>query len=1088
MRTYGAAARAASWANDEDSQESIYSNEGGNTRSSPSLKRKRVTTTAVPNRQQAADLDSLRFLLEGVVNTSKDVARESALGLARMCCLSATPAVVKRYGLLKDILSPLQAALDRRDEALAFVLGVSVHALCHDDALAELFPPSGIATLTCMLPGADVKPKVVENVPTTPAGNSSNMSNASTQPTGRVRLKLKRRDSDGEVLADAANGSSQADVVAQARMLLNRSTVASWGLAARGAVTSADLALQILSRVANAAATGRPRLIAGRGSGSVGEQWDCTPESPHRSISLSGGAGGGGGFKEHLRSSGAVTALCRMICFAAAGQVDGKANIDEPSSSTAKCQPSVPVPYHQLMPCLRLLEMATFKCSANVAQATTFTHTSAATSSNNVMSALLLMLNRCSTFLGYGIHTAHTSLQEEKESYETADSLSFSDKKVEILSDFLGSGNNSTRAEECLLGVLRVLVNITHHRYETCKAVGEYGGLTGLLMCLLAPPPGTLLTSNNARDEECNQFDDGDDGGFSLSQASSTSHWSRKDAIPSHLKDQMNGQNSGGSSYASSECSMDDMCTDVRDREQEAGAGDMHHFDTQLLCLTALTNCIELPDNAPNRDALVSAHVCRECSSHDAPVLTSPADVTDKPVTEKVTDKNVTVMTPGASTSSCGFAESSARKESSSERKEGSLSMGWHAHNAVPLPMYLVQELLLKMKGLRLLLKNTKIRSKGNTGDEEGEDEEEPEEGPNNGTPVSPTDEYLSRLEADDLVMAGHLSLVLGCLCTQHSKARDIVIAHLPERSLSSLANVLRAFLALQKQAEVLTGEMALPVFALIEELESGSSPRHNNTSTPHNDNNNQLEPPTPNLRHEVMYEIYTSTHTHREESNTHEQHTNTHVHTHTHTEAKKGEESSDEIFHSPRAVAKPKKNRPWTPQYGNYGSHSSSPSPERQKKAHKSIHTHTHTEDTVRIGYEVEDKLKKDPQSMYSKSNKGNSKSSPSDKTDSQGSTSSNISQKSRSQHTHARTAEDIHTHARVEEKKDTYSQQTYSQEIKPTAPKPPPRTYGRANRNGGNTNPGDVATYASVPDSNSKPDVLDYMQKRSIFDSMAP
>ena len=87
----------------------------------------------------------------------------------------------------------------------------------------------------------------------------------------------------------------------------------------------------------------------------------------------------------------------------------------------------------------------------------------------------------------------------------------------------------------------------------------------------------------------------------------------------------------------------------------------------------------------------------------------------------------------------------------------------------------------------------------------------------------------------EDLVLAGYCSLLLGCLMRDH-RANQLIISRglvealkMPRRSflskgnggISVLVRVLKAFVAFQSSAGVLTTESVAPVLAVIEELES---------------------------------------------------------------------------------------------------------------------------------------------------------------------------------------------------------------------------------------------------------------------------
>jgi hypothetical protein len=106
------------------------------------------------------------------------------------------------------------------DEALIFVLAVMAYILCRDDALAERFPPPSVTALAALLPGGDC------GAVATPAkaaamadGLAAAAGGAAKGGRKEKKLKLKRR---GSTEGDAQGGAGEADVVSQARLLLDR--------------------------------------------------------------------------------------------------------------------------------------------------------------------------------------------------------------------------------------------------------------------------------------------------------------------------------------------------------------------------------------------------------------------------------------------------------------------------------------------------------------------------------------------------------------------------------------------------------------------------------------------------------------------------------------------------------------------------------------------------------------------------------------------------------------------------------------------------------------------------------------------------
>jgi hypothetical protein len=110
------------------------------------------------------------------------------------------------------------------DEALIFVLAVMAYILCRDDALAERFPPPSVTALAALLPGGDCGAVAT---PAKAAATASSMADGLAAAAGGAakggrkekKLKLKRR---GSTEGDAQGGAGEADVVSQARLLLDR--------------------------------------------------------------------------------------------------------------------------------------------------------------------------------------------------------------------------------------------------------------------------------------------------------------------------------------------------------------------------------------------------------------------------------------------------------------------------------------------------------------------------------------------------------------------------------------------------------------------------------------------------------------------------------------------------------------------------------------------------------------------------------------------------------------------------------------------------------------------------------------------------
>jgi hypothetical protein len=209
-----------------------------------------------------------------------------------------------------------------------------------------------------------------------------------------------------------------------------RSDVASWGLAARGRVTTADLALHALCRVIIASAAGRQHLLAGdtfllqagpvsssntstalttagaaaggtiagsrkraaaAAAAAAAAEADDFASSQESCDSCSQGTADGtmvtrrpgmgltvvtsnqgGTAHEHLRRSGAIDVLNAMLIDAVLGEGASSSGSSSGSGrgyyATTSSGSSVVLEAHQLAPSLRLLELVTFRSDGNATQ------------------------------------------------------------------------------------------------------------------------------------------------------------------------------------------------------------------------------------------------------------------------------------------------------------------------------------------------------------------------------------------------------------------------------------------------------------------------------------------------------------------------------------------------------------------------------------------------------------------------------------------------------------------------------------------------------------------------------------------------
>ncbi len=91
-------------------------------------------------------------------------------------------------------------------------------------------------------------------------------------------------------------------------------------------------------------------------------------------------------------------------------------------------------------------------------------------------------------------------------------------------------------------------------------------------------------------------------------------------------------------------------------------------------------------------------------------------------------------------------------------------------------------------------------------------------------TNLTESEDCMSPSDVEDLILAGHLGMLLGCLAVGGKKEEVSVALDPSTYSLDRLIRVLHAFLSLHQHAEVLSTDIAVPILTLIHNLEDGDS------------------------------------------------------------------------------------------------------------------------------------------------------------------------------------------------------------------------------------------------------------------------
>ncbi|CAM9100510.1 unnamed protein product [Ectocarpus fasciculatus] len=580
------------------------------------------------------------------------------------------------------------------------------------------------------------------------------------------------------------NEHGSANAMVRARMLLDIADIVPWGMANRHLVSAADLGLATLLNVAAQAcqeSVEREGGVAADGATGGGEPTDeefstqgsmGSQSEPGSVIGAlaNGQANGSDASSANNNNAGIVPELSRLAPtgFLLPFVVGATAVLADLSVASLRS-------LHQLLLALRLLDLATLESSGEEGGAAAKATAGAAKPPRHSPShpyaeltgALLLVVAECQPFCRDGVSARHPWKGK-------APGRRFGDGVNEQPT---GSqqppvvGNEvAAKVHECLLAALRVLINVTHHDARVCAEVAARRGLETLMGCLARSCCGRQVGDSDGSSRgplAVRAKSDLDLLGDVVNEANET--------IPgTGLEEDGSGEEAG------------------------SGAGD---FDTQVLAMSALINCVELKESADNCAAMASLAV------H-----------------------------PPAAWAAGGKAAAG------DSRKHRRLLPG------VGDCRCLAPEFLAK-----LLTRYTRNFAHQLEADRPGENDDD--EGPASRTPsgtaqhgggvivggssaaapathsipsaVAATpqkgdngEQAMSHAEGTDLVLGGHCALLLGLLVRDQERNRRLALPVLPNGDPTLIVRVLEAFMALQFQAGVLTEELVLAVQGLVEELE----------------------------------------------------------------------------------------------------------------------------------------------------------------------------------------------------------------------------------------------------------------------------
>ncbi|CAB1099400.1 unnamed protein product [Ectocarpus sp. CCAP 1310/34] len=576
------------------------------------------------------------------------------------------------------------------------------------------------------------------------------------------------------------NDHGSANAMLRARMLLDIADIVPWGMANRHLVSAADLGLATLLNVAAQACS---ESVEG-GGGVVAADGAAGGESVDEEFSTQGSMGG------QSKPGNVIGALA-----------NGQANGSDASSANAGVVPELsrlaptgfllPVvvgatavladlsvaslrSLHQLLLALRLLDLATLESSGEgdgaAAKATAGAATPPLESPSHpyaeLTGALLLVVAECQPFCSDGVPARH---HWKGKAPDRVFGDGVNEQQMGSRQPVVGN-EVAAKVHECLLAALRVLINVTHHDPRVCAEVAARRGLETLMRCLA---------------HSCCGSQGGDSDGSS------------RGALVARAKSDVDllGDVVNEANETTPETGLEE---DGSGGEAGSGAGD---FDTQVLAMSALINCVELKESADNCAAMASLAV-------HPPYAWAAGGKT--------------------------FAGGSKKQ--------------WRPLPGVGDCRCLAPEFLAKL----LTLYTRDFAHQLETGRPGGNDDDErPVSRPPSGTaqhgggviaggssatapatrsipsPVAVTpqkgdngEQSMSHAEGTDLVLGGHCALLLGLLVRDQERNRRLALPVLPNGDPTLIVRVLEAFMALQFQAGVLTEELVLAVQGLVEELE----------------------------------------------------------------------------------------------------------------------------------------------------------------------------------------------------------------------------------------------------------------------------
>ncbi|CAM9618248.1 unnamed protein product [Choristocarpus tenellus] len=544
--------------------------------------------------------------------------RSCAVTLAKACKSNEVRRIVRGHKFLGELVGALFATVNGSgpcDEALLYCLTVTIFLLSKDPLVAKTFPEFLVATLASLVQGCSRT--FIKEVPKGPhrcAPQKTSMRRGGLQTKRSSRRqwgtdhpdhvaqipekgifdfesedeerhenKIKEGDKvegrksciidgDENVYGRSVNGGGNdhstivdfgsTDDFVQARMLLDLCDMLPWGLANRHIVSYGDLALAALF---NVAATSRPDAgdendegsLDTPGSNNSQHDWKSNisnVEAKRQSIASELSRPAPHDTLVTLVSAGIAT-LERLTKSDGHGLAAGEA----PQSSL-----------HRLFLSLKLLDLATL----NRPTSTLVYRDGGGTDLQVSRARQRLELVRVG--LAVAAHCQVLLKRKQPTSCGSPSALLTVDGGNSLLGEEV-----ATRVQDCMLAAFHVVMNVTHQDPQTCSEAGAQGGLDTLLACVVQGEDWSGLD---------NRLDDSPTKGFT-----------GKASLLSFPNTPMGGKGSGGENV-------------MAPKGQSSGRSNAGNrggdFDTQVLALGALINCIELEESAENRSAIEEATLC----------------------------------------------------------------------------------------------------------------------------------------------------------------------------------------------------------------------------------------------------------------------------------------------------------------------------------------------------------------------------------------------------------------------------------------------------------------------------------------------